>query len=106
MGRALINVPATAKAGDIIEIKALVAHVMETGYRHEVDGKPIPRDIINHFTCAYNGVLVFEADFYPAIAANPFLAFTTIATETGVLTFIWTDDSGEKQVETARITVT
>ena len=106
MGRALLNVPASAKAGETIEIKALVAHVMETGYRHEIDGSPIPRDIINHFTCTYNGTVIFEADFYPAIAANPFLSFTTVATETGVLTFIWTDDNGLKQVETARLTVT
>ncbi len=105
MGRALINLPTRAKKGDIIEIKALVAHPMETGYRHEIDGAVIPREIIRHFSCAYNGEVVFSAELFPAIAANPFVSFTTIAEESGVLTFIWTDDRGEKQVETAKITV-
>ena len=105
MARALVNVPPSARRGEIIEIKALIAHPMETGYRHEMDGSLVPRDIIRRFTCTYNGEVVFEADLAPAIAANPFFAFTTVATESGILAFSWTGDSGFSQVATARITV-
>jgi sulfur-oxidizing protein SoxZ len=105
MARALINVPAKARRGDVIEIKALIAHTMETGYRHSFNGEPIPRDIINRFVCAYNGEDVFRADLFPAMAANPFIAFTTIATESGILTFSWTDDFGQTEVRTAAIAV-
>ncbi len=105
MGRALINVPATAKRGQIIEIKALIAHPMETGYRTGPDGALVPRDIINRFLCTYNGEEIFSADLFPAIAANPFFAFTTIATESGTIAFRWIDDQGRAQLETAKITV-
>ncbi|MGH6783886.1 MAG: thiosulfate oxidation carrier complex protein SoxZ, partial [Sphingomicrobium sp.] len=87
MTRALINVPKKAKRGEVIEIKTLVSHAMETGYRRDNMGAAIPRDIINSFVCAYNGEEVFRAELFPAIAANPFLAFHTIVTESGTLTF-------------------
>ncbi len=105
MARALIHVPATAKRGEIIEIKSLISHVMETGYRIGVTGAPIPRDIIDQFVCTYNGEEVFHAQLYPAIAANPFITFFTVATESGTLTFSWTDQHGQTQVQTAEITV-
>jgi sulfur-oxidizing protein SoxZ len=105
MARALINVPATAKRGQVIEIRALIAHPMETGFRTGADGALIPRDIIQRFTCTYNGEEIFSAELFPAIAANPFIAFTTVATESGQIAFRWIDDRGETQLETAKITV-
>ena len=105
MARALINVPKQAKRGDVIEIKTLVSHPMETGYRRDSMGNAIPRDIINRFVCTYNGVEVFRADLFPAIAANPFLSFHTVATESGELKLSWTGDDGNTQTETVNITV-
>jgi sulfur-oxidizing protein SoxZ len=78
---------------------------METGYRRDLVGGAIPRDIINRFVCTYNGIEVFSADFYPAIAANPFLSFFTVATESGTIALSWTGDDGQTQTETATITV-
>jgi sulfur-oxidizing protein SoxZ len=106
MARALISVPTTAKRGDILEIKTLVQHPMETGYRPNTMGGVIPRDIIQHFVCTYNGEEIFRAELFPAIAANPFIAFTTVATESGTIAFSWTDGKGETQTETVSITVT
>jgi sulfur-oxidizing protein SoxZ len=105
IGRALIHVPAKAKRGEIVEIKTLISHVMETGYRIGITGQPIPRDIIDDFVCTYNGEEVFRAKFYPAIAANPFMSFYTVATESGTVAFSWTDQHGETQVQTAAIAV-
>jgi sulfur-oxidizing protein SoxZ len=102
---ALINVPARAKRGEIIEIKTLISHVMETGYRRTQLGAAIPRDIIRLFVATYNGTEVFRAELHPAIAANPFIAFSTRAVESGTLTFTWTGDNGFAVTETARITV-
>ena len=106
MARALINVPAAARRGDIIEIKALVSHEMETGFRRTQLGALIPRDIITQFVCTYNGAEIFRAEFYPAIAANPFIAFTTIATESGSIEFKWSGDNGFSASESASIKVT
>ena len=105
MASALINVPARAKRGEVVEIKTLISHVMETGYRRTQLGEPIPRDIIQLFVCTYNGREVFRAELHPAIAANPFIAFSTVAVESGTLTFQWTGDNGFSVTESARITV-
>ena len=105
MARALINVPAKEKRGEVIEIKALVSHPMETGYRTGLNGVLVPSDIINRFMCTYNGEEIFSADLFPAIAANPFFSFTTVATESGRIAFRWIDDQGRAQLETAEITV-
>jgi sulfur-oxidizing protein SoxZ len=105
MARALINVPARAKRGEVIEVKTLISHPMESGYRVGANGALIPRDIITLFTCTYNGEEIFRAELSPAIAANPFLAFFTTATESGILAFRWSGDNGFSATETAAITV-
>jgi len=105
MARAIVKAPSQAKKGEIIEIRTLASHSMETGYRHSDTGKPIPRDIITRFVCTYNGVEVFSADLYPAIAANPYLAFSTVATESGKLEFKWTGDNDFSVTESASIAV-
>lgn len=105
MTRTLISVPATAKHGDVVEIKTLISHPMETGFRMGTGGAPIPRDIITLFTCTYNGAEIFRAELSPAIAANPFIAFFTVATASGTLEFRWSGDNGFAATETARITV-
>jgi sulfur-oxidizing protein SoxZ len=105
MPRALINVPPKAKRGDIIEIKTLISHPMESGYRTGTNGTTIPRDIITLFTCTFNGDEIFRAELSPAIAANPFISFFTIARESGTLTFTWTGDNGFAATETATVTV-
>jgi len=105
MARVLINLPARAKRGEIIEIKTLIAHPMETGYRLGPTGAAIPRDIIHRFRCTYNGEEVFRAELFPAIAANPFIAFFTVATQSGEIALSWTDDHGQTQTEVRQITV-
>jgi sulfur-oxidizing protein SoxZ len=105
MASALINVPAHAKRGEVIEIKTLMSHIMEPGYRHTADGKIVPRDIITSFTCRYNGAEIFRADLFPAIAANPFISFFTVASESGKFDFEWIGDNGFSETASASISV-
>jgi sulfur-oxidizing protein SoxZ len=105
MSAPLINVPARANRGDIIAIKALISHEMETGFRYGTNGVLIPRNIITEFACTYNGEEIFRADFYPAVAANPFLTFYTVATASGTIAFTWTGDNGFAETASANITV-
>ena len=105
MARALINVPAKARKGDVIEIKTLISHVMESGFRRTQTGEAIPRDIVTLFTCSSNGGEIFAAPLYPAISANPFVTFHTVATESGTFEFKWTGDNGFAATETAKIVV-
>ena len=105
MARVLLNVPARAKRGEVIEIKTLISHIMETGFRHDERGKPIPRDIITDFVCTYNGEEIFRADLSPAIAANPFISFFTVADKSGTIAFHWVGDNGFDEIASAPITV-
>jgi sulfur-oxidizing protein SoxZ len=105
MASALINVPAKARRGDIIEIKTLMSHIMETGYRRTATGAIIPRDIITSFTCRYNGAEIFRADLFPATAANPFITFSTIANDSGKFDFEWIGDNGFSETASASIIV-
>ena len=105
MASALINVPKKARRGEIIEIKTLMSHIMETGYRHTAEGELIPRDIITSFSCRYNGVEIFRADLFPAFSANPFITFFTVAMDSGTLDFQWIGDNGFLETAQASITV-
>ena len=105
MARVLINVPKTAKRGSVIQIKTLISHVMEPGFRPGADGKIVPRDIITLMTCKYNGEEIFRADLFPAMAANPFVTFHTVATGSGKLEFEWTGDNGFSETASASISV-
>jgi sulfur-oxidizing protein SoxZ len=105
MARALINVPKVVKRGQIIEIKTLISHIMETGFRRTETGTVIPRDILTELVCTYNGEKIFHAALYPAISANPFITFFTVAKESGTMTFKWTGDNGFEQIESATISI-
>ena len=106
MARALITMPSVAKRGEVIEIRTLIAHPMETGYRRGDEGSVLPRNLIRRFTCRYDGEVVISAELYPAVAANPLLSFYTVATTSGLLTFTWEGDNGFAQSESVAITVT
>ncbi len=105
MARALIHAPASAQRGEIIQIKTLISHVMESGYRRTSLGAVIPRDILRLFVCSYNGEEVFRAEIHPAISANPFFSFTAVARESGTLEFSWSGDNGFSASESVTIKV-
>lgn len=106
MARVVVHLPAEAKRGDIVAIRALAAHPMETGFRRTQLGEAIPRDILTGFSCRYNGVEVFRAELHPAVAVNPLIAFTTVALESGTLEFAWNGDNGYSATHTAFLKVT
>src|SRR5262249_42643743 len=92
-----LKLPKEAKKGDVIEIKTLLPHVMESGQRKDKDGKLIPRRIINKFACEFNGKPVFAVDLEPAIAANPYMQFHAKVEESGTFRFSWTDDDRRRK---------
>jgi sulfur-oxidizing protein SoxZ len=99
-----LRVPSAAKKGEVIVIRTLLPHPMETGFRKDEKGAVIPRKIINKFVCDFNGKPVFSMDLEPAIAANPYVQFTAKVEESGTFTFTWTDDDGT--VTTAKESIT
>ena len=101
-----VKIPKTAKAGDIITIKTLISHKMESGQRKDKKtGEKIPRKIINNFKAEFNGKLVFETDIKAAVSANPYIQFKAKVTESGEFKFTWTDDDGSVYSTSKKITV-
>ncbi|MFW8594325.1 thiosulfate oxidation carrier complex protein SoxZ [Cribrihabitans neustonicus] len=100
-----VRVPKKAAAGEVITIKTLISHPMESGQRKDKDGNVIPRSIINHFTCTFNGETVIEVQMEPAISTNPYFEFQAKVPESGSFTFTWHDDDGSTYEETKEITV-
>ena len=105
MARAIVTVPARVRAGEVVEIRALIQHPMETGYRSGSEGQPLPRDLVRRVECRFEGELVFAADLHAAVAANPYLAFHLRVPRSGTLSVAWQGDRGFAHTETARITV-
>jgi len=102
---ARIQVPEQARPGEVIEIRVLIQHPMETGYRYDGGGQTIARNTIRTLTCRYAGAEIFRADMSPGIAANPYLQFTTVARVSGDIEFSWVDDEGVAGSERQRLVV-
>jgi len=103
---ARVQVPRTAKRGDVIEIRIAIQHPMETGFRFDLMGSAIPKNVINSLVVRYNGNEIFRAELGSGVAANPYLQFFTVAEASGEIEVSWADDAGNRGVEKAAITVT
>jgi sulfur-oxidizing protein SoxY len=100
-----LRVPVEARRQEIVEIRTMISHWMETGLRIDAAGHPIPRRIINRMVCLRDGEPIFAADLTPAIAANAYLSFPMVARESGVLTFTWREDGGAEYHASHTLTV-
>lgn len=102
---ARVQIPSQAKRGEVIEVRIAVQHRMETGFRYDNSGKPIPKNVINNLVCRYNGAEIFRAEMGSGIAANPYLQFHAVADASGELVFDWVDDAGRRGSERAMLAV-
>lgn len=103
--RPRVKVPRSAEAGEVITIKTLVNHPMESGVRKDSEGNTIPRQIINRFVCEFNGETVIDVKMEPAISTNPYFEFEAKVPESGEFTFTWYDDDGDVYEDTKSIEV-
>lgn len=105
MAKPRVKLPKSAKAGEVITIKTLITHKMESGQRKDKDGNKIPRNIINKFDCTFNGQPVFSCDLLPAISANPYMQFNALVKEEGEFEFTWLDDDGKSYSTKKKIAI-
>lgn len=94
MSTPLVNAPTRIRRGEVFEVKTLIAHPMETGFRPGMNGALIPRDIIQRIHCRYDGADVLDLELSPAIAANPYVSFHMRVERSGMLELVWTGDKG------------
>jgi sulfur-oxidizing protein SoxZ len=100
-----ISIPQSVRRGEVFPVRVALAHPMETGFRHDENGKTTPYNVINSFVCRYNGVVVLASTMSSGIAANPSLQFYVRAREAGDLTFEWRDDEGRQGRASLRLNV-
>lgn len=105
LGTARVRVPARARRGEVFEIRAMVEHPMESGFRLDNVGKPIARHIAESLAVVYDGHEVFRATLHPAVSTNPYFVFTAVATVSGDIRFDWTDDEGGRVTHVSKIAV-
>ncbi len=88
------RIRATARDG-VVEVRALMAHEMESGQRKDANGRPIPAWHITEVTASLNGKVVLIAYWGPAISRNPFLRFRIAGAKAGDKVAIsWVDSKG------------
>ena len=102
---ARVQLPASAKQGEVIEVRIAIQHPMETGFRYDNNGRAIPKNVINTLVARYNGVEIFRAELGSGIAANPYLQFYATAEASGEIEFSWVDDAGQRGSERASIAI-
>ena len=100
-----VKAPKKAAAGETVTIKTLISHKMESGQRKDGDGNPIPRSIINRFTCDFNGQNVIDVELAPAISTNPYFQFDAVIPDAGDMVFTWYDDDGDVYSTTKSIAI-
>ena len=103
---ARVQLPRGARRGEVIEVRIAIQHPMETGFRFDLMGRAIPKNVVNSLTVRYNGSEVFRAEMGSGIAANPYLQFCTVAEASGEFVFEWIDDEGNRGEERAAIAIT
>ncbi|MGE5616861.1 MAG: thiosulfate oxidation carrier complex protein SoxZ, partial [Bacillota bacterium] len=101
-----LQVPPKAKRGEAFEIRVLVQHPMENGFRRDLNGNAIPLNVLNHVACRYGGKEVFSAELGSGISANPYLSFFATADASGEVQVEWSDDRGQAGGAVAKIEVT
>lgn len=101
-----MQVPPSVKRGEVFEVRVIVQHPMETGFRRDYDGKIIPLHIVDRLACTYGGREVFRVELGSGIAANPYFVFPVVATESGEMVVEWSDDRGESGKVSAMVNVT
>ncbi len=105
MAKPRVKLPKSASVGDVIQIKTLIRHKMETGNRKDKKGNKIPRKIINTFSATFEGKEVFKADMHPAISANPYMAFFMKVPGPGEFVFTWVEDGGKTWTAKKKLSV-
>lgn len=103
--RVILTAPSAARVGEVVEVRALAQHPMETGYRVGSGGERLPPDLLRRVECRFDGELVLAAELHAAISANPYLAFHLRVPHSGTLTVSWVGDGGVSHSESRPITV-
>ncbi|MEM9577895.1 MAG: thiosulfate oxidation carrier complex protein SoxZ [Pseudomonadota bacterium] len=100
-----VKLPKTVKPGEVVTVKTLITHKMESGHRRGDTGDLIPRSIINRFTADFNGQNIIDIAMEPSISTNPFFQFDAVVPEAGRFDFAWYDEDGSVYTDSKEIAI-
>lgn len=103
--QARIRLPERLAPGEPAEVLTMINHPMETGLRTDASGETLPKRIIERFEARIDGEPAVTADLHRSVAANPYLRFHVAPRADSELTLEWVEDTGERVVETALLSV-
>ena len=105
MAAARIQLSRSVRRGDVVEVRIVIQHPMETGFRYDSMGRRTPRNAIQTLLCRYAGAEVFRATLSTGIAANPYLRFFLRALASGDIELTWIDQENVSGAARARLEV-
>ncbi len=79
----------------IINIKAIIAHPMETGLRKK-KGKVVPANHLINMQVSHNGTVVVEADIGSSVSKNPYFKFKVPGKKGDEITISYLDNLGKR----------
>ena len=84
--------------GDVVEVRILMSHPMETGQRKDQAGELIPAHFIQIVTITCQERTVLSAQWGPAVSANPYVSFKFRGGQKGdKLRVAWVDSKGDSR---------
>jgi len=93
-----------ANKDGVTEVKILMSHEMETGQRKDASGAIVPAHFITEVTASWNGKVVLQGEFGPAVSKNPFMQFTLKGAKAGdKVSVSWKDNRGETRTDEATV---
>jgi len=103
--RMRVAVPNKVAKNTIFTVRTIINHPMETGLRHDKSGLRVPVRIAESFSCSADGKTLFRAKLEPAVAANPYIAFSLKLERTAELQFQWVNTTGEIYTQSAGVEI-
>lgn len=97
------KIRARAEANGVVDVRALMAHEMETGQRKDSGGRPIPAHFIQNVTATCQGRTVLTAQWGPAVSKDPFLHFKFKGAKGDKVMITWVDNRGGTRTDEAVI---
>jgi sulfur-oxidizing protein SoxZ len=98
-----MRIRATLK-GDTVEVRVLMAHIMETGQRKDAAGATIPAHFIQQISAKHNGKPIFSGQMGPAVSKDPFLQFAFKGAAKGdKVEVTWVDNKGDTRTDSATV---
>jgi sulfur-oxidizing protein SoxZ len=93
-GDSRVLLPPSITHGDVIYVRAIIEHPMDTGFFRTAEGQPIPAYFINDVTVTYGDEVVAHFEWTSGVSRDPSVTFPLKATHEAPVAITWKDNKG------------